>query len=176
MKASFFGRVGAYFIDIIIITIISSFIGFGLPEKNNKYEEKINEIYTEMTAGDITKEEFLQEYEGLLYDSQKSNMLETGIGIALTAAYFVVFQYMNKGQTLGKKLLKLRVVDKDTNKPVPMVKGLLRSLFFLGIITSTISLILLNILGKSQYLYVYMIIYCAECIFDLLTVIFALYR
>ena len=124
----------------------------------------------------ITTEEYLQEYQILIYDYQKENVLQSSISVALTIAYYVIFQYMNKGQSLGKKLLKLRVVDKDTNKPISILKGLLRSILILSILSGTISLILLYIVPKKVYFPIYSGLIVIEGIFILTTIMFVLYK
>ena len=59
---------------------------------------------------------YYDKYSKLLYNYQKENVLQSGISAALTIAYYVVFQYMNKGQTIGKKLFKIRVKQDDEEK------------------------------------------------------------
>ncbi len=176
MKASFFERVGAYFVDFIIITIISSMIGMCLPEKNSEVEKRINEIATATASGEMDIDTYLSEYQGLIYDNQKETILETGISVAITLAYFVIFQYMNKGQTLGKKLLHIKVVDKETKDPISIGRGLLRSLICFGIASSALYMILINILNKSTYMDAYLGIGFVETVFVITTIIMMLYR
>ena len=176
MKATFFERVGAYLIDMIIVSFIFSLICLGFGNYTSNTEKLMQELDDKLLEEKITPEEYLKEYQDLLYDYQKENVLQSGISVALTIAYYVVFQYMNKGQTLGKKLLKLRVVDKDTNKPISIVKGLLRSLLTLSILSGTLSIILLYIVNKNIYFPIYSGLLVIEGIFVLTTIIFILYK
>ena len=96
--------------------------------------------------------------------------MQSGISIALTIAYYVVFQYMNKGQTIGKKMLNIRVVDKDTKKPISIIKGLLRSVIVLSILSGTLGIIFLYILNKDIYFVSYYIILFIELIFTLVNI------
>ena len=176
MKATFLDHFGAYFIDIIIISIIASLICLGLPETDKEIEKKITELNNQYIAKEINQNKYLSEYSNLLYANQKDRVLETGINLAITIAYFVIFQYMNKGQTIGKKLLKIKVVDKDTKKPATIVKCLLRSIITLGIASSALNIILINTLSKKSYMYSYLTISIVESIFIFITIIFILYR
>ncbi len=176
MKASFFERLGAYLIDTLILTFILAIITQGVITGETASEKKLAQLDEQLLAGEITNEVYLQEYTNLLYDYQKDTSLTAGISVGLTIAYFVVFQYMNKGQTLGKKLLKLRVVDKNTKKPTTIIKGLLRSLFILSIASGVLNLIFIFTLNKSNYYIGYGLILGFELIFSLITLMFILYR
>ena len=126
MKPGFFERLLAYFIDLIIVSLIVSLVSYSLPNKSNDINEKMSTITSEFRSGEIDSDTYLAEYNDLIYEREQSQKLENGIGLALTIAYFVIFQYMNKGQTLGKKLTHIRVVDKETKEPANMLKGFIR--------------------------------------------------
>lgn len=175
MEASFFQRLGAYIIDTLIIGIIASIICYSLPISDSSMEEQISSLSEKYVSGEITMNDFYGEYNDLLYQQQKETLLETGITLILTVGYFVVFQYMNKGQTLGKKLLNIKVVDSN-GKPPTIVKGLIRSLIVLGIASTIIDLILINIITKKAYIPCYLIISIIETIFIVITAICVLYR
>ena len=176
MKATFFERIGSYLIDTIIVSFIFSLICLGFGNYTSNTEKLMQELDEKLIQETITQEEYLKEYKNLLYDYQKENVLQSGISVALTIAYYVIFQYMNKGQTIGKKLLNIRVVDKNTNKPIPILKGLLRSFILLSILSGTLSLLLLYILNKDIYFVSYAIILLIEGIFTLTTIMLVLYK
>ena len=176
MKATFFERLGSYILDAFIISIIFSLICMGVSTQETKTEKLMAELDTQLMEKTITTEEYLEEYKILLYDYQKENILTSGISLALTIAYYIVFQYMNKGQTIGKKLLKLQVVDKDTGKEISILKGLLRSLFIYNIVSGIISLALLYVLNENNFFIVYFTILTIEMIFTIASVICILYR
>lgn len=176
MKSTFFERLGAYIIDIIIVSFIASLVCMGLPTSTNNAQEKLTELTEELTTGKITQETYLDKYSVLLYDSQKNSVIELSVSVVLTIAYFVIFQYTNKGQTLGKKLLDLRVVDKDTNEPPNVIKGLIRSLLTLSILSGTLNITFLYLLNKDNYLTVYSTIAMLELLFIFITIIFILYK
>lgn len=176
MKATFFERLGSYLIDTIIVSLIFSLITLGFGSYTSNTEKLMLELDDKLLENAITPEEYLEEYQELLYDYQKENVLQSGISVALTIAYYVVFQYMNKGQTLGKKLLNIRVVDKDTNKPISILKGLLRSFIVLSILSGTLSIIFLYILNRNSYFISYSALLVIEGLFTLITIFLVLYK
>ena len=176
MKATFFERLGAYLIDMIIVSFIFSFICLGFGSSVSKTEEKMQELDNMLIENKITPEEYLEEYTIVLYDYQKENILQSAISLSLTIAYYVIFQYMNKGQTIGKKILNIKVVDQNTNKPISIIKGLLRSLIVFSIVSSSLNIAFLYIFNANNYLYSYLTLLALEGIFTLITAIFILYR
>ena len=176
MKATFFERLGSYFIDTIIISFIFSIICLGFGDYQSNNEKLMEQLDNQLIEGTITPEQYLEDYSEVLYDYQKENALQSGISIALTIAYFVVFQYMNKGQTIGKKLLKIKVVDKDTKEPISILKGLLRSFIVFSILSGTLSMLFLYILSRKYYYISYLTLLIIEGIFTLTTIILVLYK
>jgi len=176
MKATFFERLGSYLLDTIVVSLIFSVICLGLGDNTSTEEKLLEELDNQLLASEITPEEYLDEYTEILYDVQKDTVLQSGISVALTIAYFVIFQYMNQGQTIGKKLLKLRVVDKDSKKPISILKGLLRSFIVLSILSGTLCILFLYILNRDSYFVSYTILLSLEAIFTLVTIMLVLYK
>ena len=176
MKATFFERLGSYLLDTIIISLIFSLICLGFGNNTSNTEKLMQELDDKLLAKTITTEEYLEKYQDILYDYQKENALESGISVALTIAYFVVFQYMNKGQTIGKKILNIRVVDKKTQKPIYILKGLLRSFIVFSILSGTLSILFLYIINENSYFIPYSILLFIEGIFTLITIMLVLYK
>ena len=176
MKATFFERLGSYLIDTLIVSFILSLICLGFGDYTSNTEKLMTELDEKLIEKSITTEEYLEEYQDLLYDYQKENVLQTGISVALTIAYYVVFQYLNKGQTIGKKLLNIRVVDKDTQKPISILKGFLRSFIVLSILSGTLGIIFLYIFSKQIYFISYSTLLFIEGAFSLITIMLVLYK
>ncbi len=176
MKAPFFKRLAAYIIDIIIVSTIVLVICTALPNKDKENENKLQELSTQLMNKEIDVNKYMNEYQDLIYSNNKNEIIELTINLVITIAYFVVFQYMNKGQTIGKKLFKIKVIDNDTKKEVGIIKGLLRSILVFNIISSTVSVSLINILSKKAYMSTYLTINEIETIFIIVTAILILYR
>ena len=176
MKAKFFDRLTAYIIDVIIISLITSIIFTSIPTNNKELEKQLSSLQDEVLSNNITYEEFVDEYQDLYYKNKKDTMTQSAITLTITIAYFVIFQYMNKGQTIGKKLLHLKVVDNNTEKPLSIFKGLIRSLLIWNILSGTLGIALIYILNKESYITSYLIISSLESIFIFITAMFTLYR
>lgn len=176
MKAKFFDRLTAYIIDVIIISLITSIIFTSIPTNNKELEKQLSSLQDEVLSNNITYEEFVDEYQDLYYKNKKDTMTQSAITLTITIAYFVIFQYMNKGQTIGKKILHLRVVDNNTEKPLSIFKGLIRSLLIWNILSGTLGIVLIYILNKESYITSYLIISSLESIFIFITAMFTLYR
>lgn len=176
MKSTFFERLLSYIIDAVLLTLISSLICLGLPDKSTDAEKKLDELSNKLIASEITSESYVKEYGEIMYDNQKENLIPSAVNLVLIIGYFVVFQYMNKGQTLGKKLLGIRVVDNKDEKPISIARGLVRSLFTLSIISSAVNIIFIYLLNRNNYFIAYGLIGSTEFLFILITIIFILYR
>ena len=176
MKAKFFDRLTAYIIDVIIISLITSIIFTSIPTNNKELEKQLSSLQDEVLSNNITYEEFVDEYQDLYYKNKKDTMTQSAITLTITIAYFVIFQYMNKGQTIGKKILHLRVIDNNTEKPLSIFKGLIRSLLIWNILSGTLGIVLIYILNKESYITSYLIISSIESIFIFITAMFSLYR
>lgn len=176
MKATFIERLGAYFLDIIIISILLSIIGYGLPKNAVDYEQELNDITEKYLSNEINTQKYIDESSIILYNSQKSNILSLSISAALIIGYFVIFQYMNQGQTFGKKLFKIKVVEKESKKTPSISSGFIRSLFILNIMSGILNIIFIYILNSKTYYIGYGITYIIETLFIIVTIFFVLYR
>ena len=174
MKANFIQRALAYLLDIFIISFIFSIITIGF-KPNTEIEKKYNEVYDNYIKGEITAEQYLDEYTDVLYDMQKANALPNAINSVLIIAYFIVFQYLNKGQTIGKKLLKIKIVNED-KKEISLKQMLIRGIMIYSILSSLINIILFFNVSRKVYMTSYLSIGAIETLILFLSAIFILYR
>jgi len=175
MKASFFKRFAAYILDVLFVTIIASLITAGI--SNSKYEEAYKEyekVINDYAEGEITIIEYTEKLGPVTYDMQKSSVVTTIITLSLSIAYFIVFQYLNKGQTLGKKALGIKVLEKGKE---PSLKSIIiRTIIIDSIFSSICAVLLLYILNRNNYYNVYSIVSSIEMIFVFISALFILYR
>ena len=107
-------RIIAYTIDIMLVSIITSFLAqvtFFNPNYD-KYEETYDEYNKIVEAEDIDKDKVIE----LNYDLYQYRVYNSCISIATLILYFGVFEYFYNGKTLGKKLMKLKVVSNKDKK------------------------------------------------------------
>lgn len=171
MKATFYERLASYIIDFLIVSSLLSIICYKLPDNSNTYIEEINTIYESYTNNEITPTDFANKYLDIVYNEEKKDILTPTISVILTIGYFIVFQYLNNGQTLGKKILKIQVVDKNTNTPPSILKGTIRTIFILNIASNIITIILRTCANKNTYLITSTILSIFNWIFLVITIV-----
>lgn len=143
-------RIGAYVIDLIIIVFISSL--FARITILNPNYDKYNEKYQEYIASLSDKENLKTiDITSMSYDLSKVGVNSAVINLVVSTLYFVGFQYINKGKTVGKKLLKIKIVDEKNERP-KFYQVLIHSVIINSLVTSLISVILIVSLSKSNYL------------------------
>lgn len=176
MKASFFKRMGAFVIDYFIVLVIVSLITMGFnTNKNNDLNNQRNQLISDYHNEKITIDEYNDENYKLIYELQKENMTVNIVTITLYIGYFVVFATLNKGQTLGKKLLKIRVVNKNNDKP-SIWNMLVRSLFIYNIISILFSTVAVNFLNINTFTYIYTALGYIECFVIIISFFMVIYK
>ncbi len=152
-------RICAYLLDVFLIYVFLTLlvnIRYLNPyyEKYNESYTRYNEIVEKYYNKEISFEEMQEQNMDNYYDINRysiSNNIEIVVVLFL---YFVMFQKYNNGQTLGKKIMKIKVVgDNKTN----IWRYLLRMLpmYFIlvgGIIPLIINSSLILLLSKEIYL------------------------
>lgn len=97
------------------------------------------------------KEKYVQVSNDYGYRINKLNIYQTIISIVVYILYFGLLQWLLKGQTIGKKIFKLRVIN-DNGKSVPLWKFIVRAILIAEIIIIGLDLILVLVLNKNSYL------------------------
>lgn len=153
-KKPIFRRIFAYIIDFIIVAYISGL--FASIEFINPYLEKYNETsdkYFEM-FNNINSNEVIFTAEDIInldYDLTYYGAITSLITIAVIILYFVIFQYFNKGKTIGKALLKIKVVNENNERPY-LIQFLLRSLIVNNIVINLLTNMLVVFTTKQTFI------------------------
>lgn len=151
MKPLFFKRLGAYLFDFIIVTFIVSIITVNF-KVNSSIINRTYDLLIGAANGEIILEEHSDELFELNYEYQKSIIPSSVVSIVISIGYFIVFAYLNKGQTLGKKIFRIVVVNKDSKFP-SLWNMLGRSIWLYGILTGIINIISLYIFNVKEFNY-----------------------
>lgn len=181
MKATFMQRFLAYFIDIIILSIVISlftmtFNNTKLEQINNELSEATTNLINATNGSDATAlNELNEKITDLEYRYQKASVLPNSISLVIYIAYFIIFQFFYKGQTIGKKCLKIRVVNKEEKEP-SLTTIFLRTFITQGILVTFLSLITIVLLPKDLYLGFYSVINVLSSIFIIVCALMVLYR
>ena len=148
-------RIEAYLIDIILVSIVAGLIT-SIPfinpykEKYNEYSTKLNEITTNYSEGKIKKAEYKEQYIETSYKLEQYGVTYSVTNMILLVGYFIFFQYYNKGQTIGKKMFKLKTINKGQDK-ISLKNITIRSILINSIYVYIINRILVMFLNKNNY-------------------------
>ncbi len=139
-----------------------------LIENHKKYEENLSKYYedSKLSKKEYKKLEseaeldYQKEYEDLSYKIAKNSSISSAIYIIVTILYFGIFNLITDGQTLGKKLFKLKIVSSGSDDSKPnIVSYLIRSVLLYNTIYYLVSLIGIYTLNKENYYLVTNIVY-----------------
>ncbi len=184
-------RLVSYLIDIIIVSIFAtlitsnSYINKDYEKYNNVYEEYINTVdeYEKSKEELETKKDSIENYDEKLetlnkeynkkqidysYELSKLSIIPSVFNIICILMYFVVIQYYFDGQTLGKKIMKLKVAA--NNKPLNILNYLLRSLILNEVLINMLSIFFIIILSKNNFLLYSKISYVITYVIELIIV------
>ena len=169
MNKYVYRRISAFLIDIFLVTFIStifSSISYVNPfienykvaydEYREIYKSESESVLTNPTIKNVV--DYSNKMSKQIYKIDYSMLFNNIYYLVFSFLYFVLFAYFTNGQTLGKKLFKLKVVRQDGEK-VKLSNLMLRTLLsgssiFMGVnIIVVIQLLLLMIPQNQVYFY-----------------------
>jgi len=156
VKVSFGKRFASYIIDFIIVTVLLNLVSFVIPESKNL--KNLNNEYNELTTEYVEKsehteedvEEYMNAVAPITYQIDRENFLFSIAGIVVYILYFVIFQYKNNGQTLGKKIMGIKVTKEDGE--ISINDFIFRSFIVNSVLFNMIILILLFTTKDATYI------------------------
>lgn len=166
MQKKIIKRGSAYLIDIFIISLLLLFCNILFETKNmSNLSLEMNKTYELYLSEKISFDEYFTNYSNLAHQYDQSRLGFTFINVALILLFFIIIPYLNKGQTIGLKIFKLKIKERnDSNLKISslilrniIVNGLLYLvllLIILFIFDGKIYFVLNSILGFSQILLV----------------------
>lgn len=112
MNAGFFKRFLAFGVDYLLVSLIVGIVTMGISTtKVDSLNKQLIELENKAMSGEMTMEEFANQSTSIMYDLEKASLPSDIVTVVIFIGYFIVFQYLNKGQTLGKKLFKIKIVE-----------------------------------------------------------------
>lgn len=139
-------RLGAYLIDYTFVILLATLIAqihVINPYYDNyqaayeKYEEVISDVNVNNSLSYIKSSEYASNY----HDVIKYGSVISSISIVCTLLYFVGFQKWNKGQTLGKKMFGLKLVNDEGENP-SLLAYILRTVIIYNVLINMLIIIL----------------------------------
>ena len=155
-------RLVAYFIDTVIVSlfvslIISSNFMSPIMDKYNDASKRLEQEYMTILEDENIEDADIESLKSIIYDINSFGNIYFIIEVICMLGYFVIFQFFNKGQTIGKKMMKIRIVDIN-NKELSLTNMLLREIILFGIAFTLISMICVEILNPNAFYNAYLII------------------
>ena len=170
-------RVIAYLIDMFVIAFISSIL-INVAINDQTYidnSNKLMDLMEQTMNGEISKEEYTKEYNKLNYEISKSTVDITIIMSAVSLVYYVIFAYCRDGRTLGKQLMKIKIVS-NNRKKLHINNYLIRTLLINQVLLDIVSSALIILLSRNAYNVWYTNFSTIYSVFLMISLIFASYR
>jgi uncharacterized RDD family membrane protein YckC len=130
-------------------------------EQNNKTESTL-----------VLLQEYVDSQKKNIYIIDKQSSLSSIFDIVLCIGYFGAFQFMNKGQTLGKKLCGIKVVS-NNKKKYTYALYILRSVLNYGLISKILLIILFLFLNENNFIIPVGLVEMIAFLFNLTLIIMA---
>ena len=174
-NALFIKRLCAIIIDIILISLIANLVSYVFidQESVNKINNEEVKLLKDYQDNKIDMETFTKEAPSITYQSNKLLIPYNIIYIFIAIIYFIIYQ-AKTGQTLGKKLLKIKIKadDGDLNMNQMVVRGLIID----GIFFKILDLAIIMFLSKAMYLNAYSSIQLVEYVLFIAIALMVMFR
>lgn len=154
LKALFSQRFVAFMIDLILVSFITSLVTAIIPTNSSidkLYDQQVK-IVENYTNQKITMQEYVNQLVDINYDIAKQTGIITLVSIAISLLYYVLYVYKNDGQSIGKKMMKIKIQKKNKDKELTMNDLLFRTMILQGTLVSIIGFCTILFLDKDTYL------------------------
>ena len=170
-------RIVAYIIDIFIVTVVVSAISMipRIDPYKKDYEKAYNEYLDIVSdAQNENSVDYKDRIIELNYDIYKYRVVSNIISVISLVGYFGILQMVMNGQTVGKKVLKIKVVG-NNGKKLNFGNYFLRTLILNNIFFTVINMIAVYILkGSNFYYFTYIVNMLQSTIYMILIIMMVL--
>lgn len=170
-------RIIAFVIDIVIVSLVVCLINLlPLDPYKDKYKdayEKYNEVVQKSTEDE--KNDYKDEIIELNYEVYKYRTYSSMFSATALILYFGVLPLVMNGQTLGKKIMKLRVVS-NNEKKLNFWKYLIRIVILNNIWLSLINIGAVYVVSGVKFYYVTYVISMLSSLIYMLNLIMVMFR
>lgn len=175
-KSNFGKRLVAYILDAVIVSLIFSVLTMFIKESNNliNLNNQLNTISENFINKTITMKEYFNQYSSIEYLISKEMFLQNLFSLILMIGYFVILPYYYNGQTIGKKLMKIKIVKEDDKLTINDLT--LRSLLSNGIAMTFIELALIFLIKDTAYFITISILSFIQFLLVITSIFMILYR
>ena len=170
-------RIVAYIIDILIVTVVVSAISMipRIDPYKKDYEKAYNEYLDIVSdAQNENSVDYKDRIIELNYDIYKYRVVSNILSVISLVGYFGILQMVMNGQTVGKKVLKIKVVS-NNGKKLNFGNYFLRTLILNNIFFTVINMIAVYILkGSNFYYFTYIVNMLQSTIYMILIIMMVL--
>ena len=139
-------RIIAYLLDFLLIVLISTIIT-SIP-LINPYKDEYAKAYQKYV--NVQDDASVDQLAKVNYDLSKYGVVTTCVSIIVIFIYFGIFQYFYKGQTVGKKIMKLQIVS-NNEKDLTIWHYMFRAIILNNIIFRIMIVIAIFLLSYKAY-------------------------
>lgn len=158
-------RIIAYIIDflllnLVLLPIINLKVINPYLNQYNEYSEQYQDLIesSKEDASIVNTAEYKEKFMNLTFQLNKNSVVTNVISMVGMLLYFGVIQYFWNGQTVGKKILKLKVVSNNEKDKLNIGNFILRSFILYGILYTLLLTVFVYVLSVKNYYYFSMII------------------
>ena len=178
MNTTFKNRLIAYLIDFFIMLIFIALISFVLNSKNTNIinlNVELDALKDSFLNKKINFDIFLHNYADIAYDIDKYQVLNYIADAIFILCYFVIMPFLCNGQTIGKKIAHIKVVEMNDNY-LGINNLMMRSFITTGILSMLISLALIYLVPGWVYFITVSIINFIQFSLVIISVFMIIYR
>lgn len=175
-NTTFLKRMGAFIIDGFIFSLIFGIFMMLIPESSNvtNLNNELATLSESVLNKEISLSIYFNQYAGIVHSLDKELFLSNLFNFMLMIGYFVILPFYYNGQTLGKKILKIKVV-KDSGE-LTINDLLIRNIITNGLLFSLIGFAIIFIAGDITYFTIISILGIVEFLLVIISVFMVLYR
>lgn len=165
-------RAIAYIIDMIIVSLVFSLITvfFSTSSNYKKLNKELDSVTNEFLNKEINMDTYIHKQADISHDMDKEIIMFNVLNGFLLVGYFVILPYYYNGQTIGKKLMNIKIVSKNGTLTINQL--IIRALVIDGIGSLIIMLSLVYILNGYSYFVASSILEIVEMILTIISIVF----
>ena len=176
--ASFLERLGAYIVDLwlvfLVTSLIATFVNFN-QDKVKVLNEQINDLTDQALNEDISFMTYLEDYGAIAQDIDKNSAIYNVVNAFVIIGFFIVIPYFNDGKTVGKTIMKIKVV-RDDGELLSMNNLVIRNFITTSLAYMMLSLSLLYITPSMFYFIATIIFGFLQILLVILSAFMVIYR
>ena len=143
-------RILAYLIDMMVVAIIMNIIGIFMMNSNTtKLNEELDTLNNEVIDRKISEETYINRLVIIEQDMDKENLNTNIIELMLVFGYFVVVPFCFNGQTIGKKVFKIKIKAKNGDLTINSL--LIRTLMIDGLSSLLVCISTIYLVDSMPY-------------------------